>query len=246
MQTGTYRPGYSSPVLSLVAERSAETHADFFLPHLRPGFTVLDAGCGPGTITLGIARRVAPGQVIGIDVEDSQFEQAREQGKRERLNVEFQKASVYELPFEDHSFDAAFSHALLEHLVEPGAALVELRRVLMPGGWIGVRAGDMGGILVDAASEVPAQAFAGYIAAQQKDSKDPNVGRKLARLLRGAGFSAQKMTATYELLTETLLKIGPSLAQQLGAPAFCSVADHGVADSLFVAIAWCEATAQAA
>lgn len=245
MQTTTYRPGYSAPVLSLMAERSAETHADFFLPQLRPGITVLDAGCGPGTITLGLARKVAPGHVIGIDIEDSQFQKAREQAKSEGLNVEFRKTSVYELPFEDHSFDAAFSHALLEHLIEPGAALVELRRVLKPGGWIGVRAGDMGGILVDAASKVPAQALAGYIAAQQKDSKDPNVGRKLARLLRGAGFSVQKMTASYEVLTETLRKIGPSLAQQFGAPAFCSVADRGVVDSLFVAIAWCEATAQA-
>jgi SAM-dependent methyltransferase len=161
MQTATYRPGYSAPVLSLMAERSAETHAEFFLPQLRPGFKALDAGCGPGTITLGLARRVAPGHVIGIDVEDSQFEKAREQAESEGLNVEFRKTSVYELPFEDHSFDAVFSHALLEHLVEPGAALVELRRVLKPGGWIGVRAGDMGGILVDAASDVPAQALAG-------------------------------------------------------------------------------------
>jgi len=229
-----------------MAERWAETHADFFLPQLRPGFTVLDAGCGPGSITVGLARRVKSGHVIGIDVEDSQFEKGREQAKSEGLNVEFRKASVYELPFEDHSLDVAFSHALLEHLVEPGAALVELRRVLKPGGWIGVRAGDMGGILVDAASEIPAQALAGYIAAQQKDSKDPNVGRKLARLLRGSGFSVQKMTASYEVLTETLRKIGPSLAQQFGAPAVCSVADRGVADSLLVAIAWCEATAQVA
>jgi ubiquinone/menaquinone biosynthesis C-methylase UbiE len=246
MQTATYRPGYSAPVLSLMAERSAETHADFFLPQLRPGFTVLDAGCGPGSITLGLARSVKPGHVIGIDVEDSQFEKGREQAKNEGLNVEFHKASVYELPFEDDSFDAAFSHALLEHLVEPGAALVELRRVLKPGGWIGVRAGDMGGMLVDAASEVPTQALAGYIAAQQKDSKDPNVGRKLARLLRGSGFSVQKMTASYEVLTETLRRIGPSLAQQFGVPAVCNVADRGVGDSLFVAMAWCEATAQAA
>jgi ubiquinone/menaquinone biosynthesis C-methylase UbiE len=246
MQTDTYGPGYSTPILSLMAGRSAETHAGFFLPQLSPGLTVLDAGCGPGTITLGIARTVAPGAVIGIDVEDSQFENARERATAEGLNVEFRKASVYELPFEDRAFDAVFSHALLEHLAEPTAALIELRRVLKPGGWIGVRAGDMGGILLDAASEIPAQALAGYIAAQQKDSKDPNVGRKLSRLLRGAGFTVQKMTASYEVLTDTLLKIGPSLAQKFVAPAVCSLADRGGEDSLFIALAWCEATAQAA
>jgi hypothetical protein len=54
------------------------------------------------------------------------------------------------------------------------------------------------------------------------------------------------MTASYEVLTETLRKIGPSLAQQFGAPAVCNVADRGAGDSLFVAMAWCEATAQAA
>jgi ubiquinone/menaquinone biosynthesis C-methylase UbiE len=244
MRTATYRPGYSEPVLSLMAERSAETHANFFLPQLRPGFTVLDAGCGPGTITLGIARRVAPGRAIGIDVEDSQFAKARDHAQGEALDVEFRQASVYELPFEDRSFDAVFSHALLEHLVEPRAALVELRRVLKPGGWIGVRAGDMGGILVDAGSDGPAQALAGYIATREKNSGDPKAGRKLGRLLRQAGFTVQKMTASYEVITETLLKIGPALAQQFAAPAFCSLEDKAAADSLFVALAWCEAIAR--
>jgi ubiquinone/menaquinone biosynthesis C-methylase UbiE len=129
---------------------------------------VLDAGCGPGTITLGIARKVPPGRVTGIDAEDSQFSTAREHGEREDVNIEFQKASVYELPFPDGSFNAVFSHALLEHPSDPGAVLAELRRVLKPGGLIGVRAGDMGGILIDAASDGPAQGLAGYIASREK------------------------------------------------------------------------------
>ncbi len=138
MHTATYTPGYSAPVLSLMEQRTADTHAGFFLPQLMPGWCVLDAGCGPGTITLGLARRVAPGLVTGIDVEDSQFAKAREQAEREGLNVEFRKASVYQLPFQDDCFDAVFSHALLEHLSDPGAALAELRRVLKPEGLIGL------------------------------------------------------------------------------------------------------------
>lgn len=69
--------------------------AGFFLPQLKAGMDLLDAGCGPGSITLGLARAVAPGKVIGIDIEDSQFEQARATAQREQLNVEFRKASVY-------------------------------------------------------------------------------------------------------------------------------------------------------
>ncbi len=60
MQTDTYTPGYSAPVLSFMGQRTAERHAALFLPHLRPGWRVLDAGCGPGTITLGLAQKAAP------------------------------------------------------------------------------------------------------------------------------------------------------------------------------------------
>jgi ubiquinone/menaquinone biosynthesis C-methylase UbiE len=245
MQVDTYTPGYSGPVLSFMGQRTAETHAGFFLPQLRQGWRVLDAGCGPGTITLGLARRVAPGQTVGIDIEDSQLGNAREEAEREGLNLEFRKASAYELPFPDQSFDAVFSHALLEHLSDPGLALAELHRVLKPGGLIGLRAGDLGGLLIDAESDGPAQALGAYLAKQKVDAKDPNVGRKLGRLLRKAGFKVHKITASYEVITETLLKIGPSLAQQFAPANYCSLQNQPGENSLFVALAWCEASGRA-
>jgi ubiquinone/menaquinone biosynthesis C-methylase UbiE len=133
MRTDEFAPGYSAPMVSFMAQRTAETHAGFFLPYLKPGSCVLDAGCGPGTITLGLARRVDPGHVIGLDVEEPQFEQARAVAHREGLNVEFRGGSVYQLPFKDQQFDAVFSHAVLEHLSDPAAAILEFRRVLKAG-----------------------------------------------------------------------------------------------------------------
>ena len=245
MQTATYAPGYSAPVLSFMEQRTADTHAGFFLPQLMTGWSVLDAGCGTGTITLGLARKVAPGLVTGIDVEDAQFAKASEQARREGLSVEFRKASVYELPFQDHVFDAVFSHALLEHLAEPIAALQEFHRVLKPGGMIGIRAGDMGGILIDSESEGPAQGLATYLANREKNSGDIQVGRKLGRLLRKAGFDVQKTNASYEVITETLRKIGPSLAAQFANSGCCSLQHKTDNDSLFVALAWCEAIGRA-
>lgn len=60
--------------------------------------------------------------------------------------------------------------------------------------------------------------------------------------MRSAGFTVQKMTASYEVITEALLKLGPSLAEQFSASGgFCSLKDKASDDSLFVALAWCEA-----
>src|SRR5262245_909627 len=100
--------------------RTVEANASFVLPHLRPGLTVLDCGCGPGSITLGLAERVAPAQVVGIDVADQQVAAARALAtEREVRNVRFERASIYDLPFAGGTFDLAFAHTVLEHLGDP-------------------------------------------------------------------------------------------------------------------------------
>jgi len=177
--------------------------------------------------------------VIGIDIEDSQFASAREQAERESINAEFRKPSIYELPFESGFFGAVFSHAVLQHLRDPMAALAGLRRVLQPGGFIGIRAGDMGGILIDAESDGPAKGFAAYLSNREKHGGDPYVGRKLARLLRKSGFMFEQMTASYEVVSDLLQKIGPSLAAHLSTAGGYSLQDKPD-DSLFAALAWCE------
>ncbi len=247
MRTDEYTLGYSAPILQFMAQRTAETHASFFLPYLEPGWRVLDAGCGPGTITLGLARRTHPGRVLGVDAEDSQFEQASAAAQHEGLNAQFLKGSVYELPFEGQQFDAVFSHALLEHLTDPARAVGEFRRVLKPGGVLGLRAGDLGGLLIDADSEQAAEGFAFYLAQQKQAGKDPNIGRKLARVMRRAGFSVEKMSASYEVISDLLMKIGPPLAEQLRPSGrFRKQEDRPEISSLFVALAWCEAIGHAA
>ncbi len=137
-----------------LAKRTASQDAAFLLPHLRAGIHVLDAGCGPGSITLGLAAAVAPGEVVGIDMQLSLVEQARALAvQRGVSNARFEVANVYELPFPDGSFDAAFANTVLQHLREPVRALAELRRVLRPGGIAGVCDQDFGAHLI--APETP-------------------------------------------------------------------------------------------
>ena len=98
---------------------------------------------GPGSITVDLARAVAPGEAIGIDLRDDALTQGRTLARERGItNVTFHAASVYQLPYADASFDAAFACAVLQHLATPLAALKELRRVLKPGRVIGIADGS--------------------------------------------------------------------------------------------------------
>jgi len=106
---------------------------------------LLDCGCGLGSITVGLAEVVSPGDVVGIDVERQVLDMAqRSSAERGLGNISFAVADVYHLPFPDASFDAAVAHTLLVHLREPRRALEEIRRVLKPGGVAGVSDPDFG------------------------------------------------------------------------------------------------------
>ena len=67
---------------SNVGTRSAAERVPFFVPHLRPGMSVLECGCGVGSITRDLAARVAPGPVVGIDVGEGQLAVARSEADR--------------------------------------------------------------------------------------------------------------------------------------------------------------------
>lgn len=63
---GPYTHGHHPSVVARHARRTAERDAAYLLPHLRPGMRLLDVGYGPGTITTGLARAVAPGETVGV------------------------------------------------------------------------------------------------------------------------------------------------------------------------------------
>jgi SAM-dependent methyltransferase len=143
-----YTHGHHESVLRSHRWRTAENSAGYLLPFLEPGMRLLDVGCGPGTITLDLAARVAPGRTTGVDRDPGVVAEARSLlVSRPVSGVEFKTADAYALEFEDEAFDVVHAHQLLQHLTDPVAALVEMRRVLRPGGVLAVRDGDYGGFV---------------------------------------------------------------------------------------------------
>jgi ubiquinone/menaquinone biosynthesis C-methylase UbiE len=198
----TYTPGYSEPTLRLMLKRTAAKHAAFFTPFLRCGMSLLDCGCGPGTITIDLAKLVSPGQVFGIDLEPAQLCSAQHHARQRQINASFGVASIYALPFSDGHFDAVFAHALFEHLREPVEALREMRRVLRPAGLVGLRSPDWAGWLVYPPNPLMEQAFQQFKEIQIANGGNPHVGRALKSLLRESGFSNISITASYEIFDD--------------------------------------------
>jgi ubiquinone/menaquinone biosynthesis C-methylase UbiE len=170
--------------------RTAENSAGYLLGHLRPGLDVLDVGCGPGTITLDLAERVAPGSVIGLDRDAGVLEKAEQsRAQRQVDNASFRTGDVYALEFPDASFDVVHAHQVLQHLTDPVAALREMRRVLRPAGLLAVRDSDYGAKFWAPADPMLDRWMALYHAVTRANGAEADAGRYLPGWVRAAGFN---------------------------------------------------------
>jgi SAM-dependent methyltransferase len=193
-----YSGGYGPRLLRGLSRRSLTREGAFFLPHLRPGMRVLDCGCGPGAMTVDLAAAVAPGEVVGLDLEADQFAVGRDLARERGLaNVRFEQGSVYRLPFPD-AFDAVFAHAVLYHLADPGAALREIHRVLRPGGVVGIRDTDVGGDLYAPSDPLLDRAWDLLDRLVRHSGGNPRFGRVQRAALREAGFGEVVATASFD------------------------------------------------
>jgi ubiquinone/menaquinone biosynthesis C-methylase UbiE len=172
------------------ATRTSERQAAFVLPHLRPGMKLLDVGCGPGTITAGLAALVSPGEVTGIDHDAAHVKEATAPALRRALgNVRFLSGDALALPFPEATFDAVFENDLLTHLAGNAVrAAAEVWRVLKPGGFFAARDVDADVVLWGHPSEPVDLLNSLMIAWQKSRGSDVTLGKRLPSILREAGF----------------------------------------------------------
>lgn len=153
---------------------------------LRPGQTVLDVGCGPGTDLLDLARAVtASGAVIGVDIEPSMVDEAtRRVADTPWVDVRLGEAGA--LPVAERSVDRARADRMVQHVADPAAVFAEFRRVLRPGGLACVAEPDWDSLLVDPGDLATNRSYNRFICSSIV--RNPIVGRQLARLAHEAGL----------------------------------------------------------
>lgn len=184
-----YLHGYSEEHRAFLSSRTATQQAAFFLPFLKPGMRLLDCGCGMGALTTSLAEWLAPGEVIGIDREPSQVQAARAwAAEKSASNVRFEVGNIYEIPYPDSSFDAAFAFTVLEHVREPLRALREMRRILKPGGVAGILDPDYGAML-QTPSTPGIQELNGWMQRFSEENASPYYARHQRQYLLEAGFA---------------------------------------------------------
>ena len=178
--------------------RSAAEYADFVVSSIRADDRVIDVGCGPGSITVGLAE--IAGHVTGVDLDEAEFTDAREYAAKRGIgNLEFLQGSIYQLGFADASFDMCTLFSMMETLDDPLAGLAEVRRVLKPGGLIGASSIEYGGLILHGPHEALLRRFY-ELRLRLWDAQDdvhPYRGRELRGLLVAAGFRQVEARTTY-------------------------------------------------
>jgi SAM-dependent methyltransferase len=168
---------------------------------LQPGDRVLDVPCGDGCYAVWLAERVQPGgSVVGADCSLAYLDMAREQAARSAAvgALSFVAADVYQLPFEEGSFDFIWCSQSFVSLTEPERALREMKRILRPGGMVGVMENDeVHHLLFPWPAEMELairQAQLRQRRDQGEESAQITIGRRLRTVLRSAGLRPVRKT----------------------------------------------------
>lgn len=214
-QTENYTPGHNLNSTNFMAERDMESHGFFLKPLLGRNTKVLDVGCGPGTITAGIAEAVFPGEITGVDVCSLALERARRIAEgRELINMRFVQAPAQNLPLPDASYDVVFAHALLEHLAKPELAVREIFRTTKHGGFFAACSPDWDAFAFSPATPELLFAISAYRQLQERNGGHTNAGMLLGRWQASAGFIPLSLGTWMEEYDDSS-RIADYLARQL-------------------------------
>jgi SAM-dependent methyltransferase len=174
----------------LFNQRTVDLDAPLVAPHLRPGISLVDFGCGAGSLTCGFASLIAPGGVLGVDRSADAIGRARALAEQTGLvNVQFTVADISELDLPPDSFDVAHFGNVLRYMREPERAVQLAFRSLKSGAIVAASEG-YGAANWAGGPHAESIRLVGRILQDENAAQggDPNIGGRLRALFRQAGF----------------------------------------------------------
>lgn len=236
--TPDYTMGYSEEILKTQLRATAENSAEFLLPYLRPGLRLLDFGCGPGAISVGLAKAVAPGEMHGVDMAEPQIEMARSlAASQSQDNAIFHVGDVTDLKFEDGFFDVAHCRNVLMHVPDTAAVLSEVKRVLKPGGILACREMICESAFTHPDFGIMRRSWEMFEDLVRADDGHPQMGKEMKGHILEAGFVDIRMNASFSLYStpEEIASIYRLISQWLLAPEASEAAiKYGASSSKLV------------
>lgn len=206
---GGFVTGYNEYTSSRYGERNAESSCSYLLPYLYKlpsDFTFLDVGCGPGSIIVDLASRFPSARFTGIDRGELFVAKAQSLAAERGIpNVEFCVGDVYDLDSENtsidgteqKSWDVVHCHQVLSHLAKPIEAARILKSIAKsPGGIVAARDAFLEGLHFYPPLEGIQDYLATIGAVSRANGADPDMGRKLLKLMLDAGWKREQIEST--------------------------------------------------
>jgi SAM-dependent methyltransferase len=199
----SYTHGHADAVLRSHRWRTAENSAAYLLPRLRPSDSLLDVGCGPGTLTADLARHVDSRLVVGVDLAASVVEEARAFALSVNVDATFVHGDFRTVTPPNAGFDVVHAHQVLQHVEDPIATLAAMAALARPGGLIAARDADYPAMtwfpdepLLDRWLDV-------YVAVTRRNNAEAAAGRRLLHWALAAGLDdVRYSTSTWTFSTE--------------------------------------------
>ena len=173
---------------AFLERRSSDVDLEWL--ELRAGIDVLEVGCGTGGMCRRVARAVAPGRVVGVDIDLAVIEYAQRASEGDTFaNLAFRQGDVADLAEFAESFDLVFTRSVLMYVADPVNALVQQRRAARSGGRVvALGEGDWGTAVVHPGVGLISDAIASMEASIAAVGGDSRIGRRLLGMFEAAGL----------------------------------------------------------